>query len=164
MERLYSELQQEIAAELKGERWQGRVQYERSADLRYQGQGYEISLAYGSDLLERFHAEHKRRYGYSSPERAIEIVTLRLRARVSSTEKVDRLKLASDKGNLKAGTTQVWFDGRKIAAKILPRAGLRRGKTYPGPAIVTEYSATTVVPPGMAFVSDRAGNLVIEIQ
>lgn len=164
MERLYSELQQEIAAELKGERWQGRVQYERSADLRYQGQGYEISLAYGSDLLERFHAEHKRRYGYSSPERAIEIVTLRLRGRVSSTEKVDRLKLASDKGNLKAGTTQVWFDSRKSAAQILPRAGLRRAKTYRGPAVVTEYSATTVVPPGMAFVSDRAGNLVIEIQ
>jgi N-methylhydantoinase A/oxoprolinase/acetone carboxylase beta subunit len=32
---------------------------------------------------------------------------------------------------------------------------------YRGPAILTEYSATTVVPPGMKFHSDRAGNVVI---
>jgi N-methylhydantoinase A len=164
LEHLYSELQREIDAELRGERWPGKVQFERSADLRYQGQGYEISLPYGSDLLKRFHAEHKRRYGYSSPERAVEIVTLRLRGRLPSAEKIDHLSLVADEGSLKAGTTQAWFDGRRMAAHIFPRAALRTGRTYRGPAIVTEYSATTVVPPAMRFVRDRTGNLLIEVQ
>ena len=164
MERVYSELRGEIAAELKREQWQGKVQYERSADLRYQGQGYEINLAYGRDLLERFHAEHKRRYGYSSPDRAIEIVTLRMRGRLPSAEKVGRMKIQQEPGNLKAGSAQVWFDGRKIGTRILPRGELRAGRKYSGPAIVTEYSATTVVPPRMRFAADRTGNLVIEVQ
>src|SRR5262249_23959671 len=56
--RIYAELHQSIAAELKKENWKGRVVYEPSADLRYRGQGYEINLAYGADLLKRFHAEH----------------------------------------------------------------------------------------------------------
>lgn len=164
MERVYSELQGGIAAELKREQWEGKVQYERSADLRYQGQGYEINLAYGSDLIRRFHAEHKRRYGYSSPDREIEIVTLRMRGRLPSAEKIGHMKIQQEAGNLKAGSAQVWFDGRKSATRILPRSEIRAGKKYTGPAIITEYSATTVVPPRMRFEADRTGNLVIEVQ
>lgn len=163
MERIYSELQREITAELKNERWEGKVQYERSADLRYQGQGYEINLAYGPDLIERFHAEHKRRYGYSSPNREIEIVTLRMRGRLPSAERIGRIKIQQETGNLKAGTAQVWFDGRNIPTRILPRSELRAGRKYAGPAIVTEYSATTVVPPGMQFFSDPAGSLLVKV-
>ena len=90
MESIYRELQGEIERELKKEDWQGKAVIERHADLRYRGQGYEINLAYGADLLERFHAEHKRRYGYSSPEREVEIVTLRMRGRIASPEKLTR--------------------------------------------------------------------------
>jgi N-methylhydantoinase A len=164
MDKVYSELQREIAAELRREEWGGKVQYERSADMRYQGQGYEISLPYDRDLIQRFHAEHKRRYGYSSPNREIEIVTLRMRGRLPSAEKIGRMKVQQEAGKLKAGSAQVWFDGRKSATRILPRTELRAGKKYTGPAIVTEYSATTVVPPRMRFAADRAGNLVIEVQ
>src|SRR5437868_9026013 len=52
--------------------------------VRYRGQGYELNLPYSPDLLERFHAEHQRRYGYSSPQREVEIVTVRMRGRVAS--------------------------------------------------------------------------------
>src|ERR1051325_10384113 len=81
LDAIFAELQREIAAELKKEEWQGRPIWEPSCDLRYRGQGYELNLPYGSGLLQRFHAEHKRRYGYSSPEREVEIVTLRVRGR-----------------------------------------------------------------------------------
>ncbi|HKW74548.1 MAG TPA: hydantoinase/oxoprolinase family protein [Terriglobales bacterium] len=164
MERVYSELQGVIAAELKHEQWEGEVHFERSADLRYQGQAFEISLVYGADLLERFHAEHKRRYGYSSPDREIEIVTLRMRGRIGSAEKIERLKVQQETGTLKRGSAQVWFDGDKLRTEVLPRTELRTGKTYRGPAIITEYSATTVVPPGMRFRADHAANLVIEVE
>jgi N-methylhydantoinase A len=41
---------------------------------------------------------------------------------------------------------------------------LQPGKIYPGPAIITEYSATTVIPPGGRFHLDREGNLIIALR
>ena len=43
------------------------------------------------------------------------------------------------------------------------RDALPAGKKYSGPAVITEYSATTVVPPGVSFGRDLVGNLIIEI-
>lgn len=163
MERLYAELQKSVSAELDQEGWQGRAVFERSCDLRYRGQGYELNLPFSRDLLARFHAEHERRYGYSSPEREVEIVTVRLRGRVASPEKLARLKIASREGRLRQTSAQVWFNGKKHRAAIIPRESLKQGKQYRGPAIVTEYSATTVVPPGFRFYSDKTASLIIEI-
>src|SRR5438270_11698390 len=90
---IFAELKRNIAAELKKEDWQGRAVFEPSCDIRYRGQGYELNLPYTADVLKRFHTEHKRRYGYSSPERDLEIVTVRMRGRVASPEKLSRLKI-----------------------------------------------------------------------
>jgi N-methylhydantoinase A len=87
-----------------------------------------------------------------------------MRGRVRAAEKIERLKIQQETGKLKTGSAQVWFNGRKVTTQILPRSELRPRKSYKGPAIVTEYSATTVVPPGMRFIVDRAGSLVIEAQ
>ena len=164
MDRLYADLKNKLNAELIREGWQGRAVFERSCDLRYRGQGYELNLAFGKDVIERFHAEHKRRYGYSSPEREVEVVTVRLRGRVPSTEKLNKVKIESKIGKLKQSSAQVWFSGRKQKTLIVPRESLKAGKTYRGPAIVTEYSATTVVPPGQKFFVDKTRNLIIEVR
>jgi N-methylhydantoinase A len=163
LDAIFAELQREVASELKKEQWQGRVVWEPSCDLRYRGQGYELNLAYGSGLLRRFHAEHERRYGYSSPEREVEIVTLRLRGRVASPEKLERLKIHAEEGKLRPATASVYFAGRRHKAQILPRNLVRPGKRYRGPAIITEYSATTVVPPGFKFMADKADSLLVEV-
>jgi N-methylhydantoinase A len=55
------------------------------------------------------------------------------------------------------------FDGKKLKTTIYSREALRPGKTYSGPAIVTEYSATSVIPPGKNFQLDKASNLVISL-
>ena len=164
LERLYAELKDKLSKELGQEGWQGRAVFEKSCDLRYRGQGYELNLAFGKDVIERFHAEHKRRYGYSSPEREVEIVTVRLRGRVASTEKLNKLKIENKTGKLKQSSAQVLFSGKKHKTLIVPREALKTGKTYRGPAIVTEYSATTVVPPGQKFHVDKTGNLIIEVR
>ena len=160
---VFAELKRDIAEELKKEDWQGRALFEPSCDLRYRGQGYELNLPYGVDVLQRFHAEHKRRYGYSSPERDVEIVTVRMRGRVASPEKLSRLKISEEQGNLKPAAAMVHFGGKRHKTQIIPRASIRTGKKLRGPAIITEYSATTVVPPGLSFGKDQAGNLQIEI-
>jgi N-methylhydantoinase A len=161
LDALYAELKNEVSVEMEKEGWQGRAVFERSADLRYRGQGYELNLPFTPDLLQRFHDGHKRRYGYSSPDRDVEIVTVRLRGRVASPEKLAQLKIEGRAGNLSNASAQVWFGGRRLKTQILPREKLKAGKTYRGPAIITEYSATTVVPPNFAFRADMAGNLII---
>ena len=160
---VFAELKRNIATELKKEDWQGRALFEPSCDLRYRGQGYELNLPYSAGVLKRFHAEHKRRYGYSSPERDVEIVTVRMRGRVASPEKLSRLKISEEQGNLKPAAAMVHFGGKRHKTRIIPRASIRAGKRFHGPAIITEYSATTVVPPGLSFRKDQAGNLLIEI-
>jgi N-methylhydantoinase A len=55
------------------------------------------------------------------------------------------------------------FDGKKHRTVIYEREQLVRGKKYAGPAVITEYSATTIVPPRMQFWVDRADNLVIRV-
>ena len=163
LEQIFSELQRDVAAELSKEDWQGSAIYEQSVDVRYHGQGYEINLPFGDDLLHRFHAEHQRRYGHSDPAREMEIVTVRLRARVSSPEKLESMQIESGVGKLEQGTAAVWFAGKRIKTKIWPRNLLKPGRLYRGPAIITEYSATTVVPPEMAFHADKAGSVIIDV-
>ena len=160
---IYSELQREIAAELKKEHWNGTAAWERSADLRYRGQGYEINVTYGLDMLERFHAEHSRRYGYSSPNREVEIVTVRLKARIASPEKLNNMRAEFPAVRLQRSETRVWFEGKYRPTPVIPRASLRSGKKYRGPAVITEYSATTVIPSGLFFQADKAGNLMVEV-
>jgi N-methylhydantoinase A len=160
---IFAELRRNIATELDKEDWQGKAVFEASCDIRYRGQGYELNLPHTADVLKHFHAEHKRRYGYSSPDRDVEIVTVRMRGRVASPEKLARLKIREEEGRLKPSTLMVHFAGRRYKTQVVPRSAINAGKRYRGPAILTEYSATTVVPPGLSYSKDRAGNLVIEI-
>jgi N-methylhydantoinase A len=160
---IFAELKRSIAAELKKEDWQGRAVFEPSCDIRYRGQGYELNLPYAADVVKCFHAEHKRRYGYSSPEKELEIVTVRMRGRVASPEKLSRIKILEEQGRLKTSNQMVHFAGRRYKTQIVPRSSIRQGRRYRGPAIITEYSATTVVPPGLKYHKDRAGNLLIEL-
>jgi len=160
---IYANLRQGIAAELKKEHWKGKVVYEASADLRYRGQGYEINLPHGADLRQRFHAEHERRYGYRNEGREVEIVTLRMRGRVASPENLAAMKFESRETERKPSTVRVSFGGRRVQTRVIPRGVLEPGRRYRGPAIITEYSATTVVPPGYSFQADKALNLLVEV-
>lgn len=150
--------------DLRAEGWKGNIQLQRSADVRYHGQGYELNVPYGQEMLKAFQKEHQRRYGYSYPEREIELVTLRLRAVIRAPQIKSPLQgNAPAGGKGRAGQAQIFFSGKKIAASLYSREELQAGRRYRGPAVITEYSATTVVPPGKYFSHDRAGNLIIEI-
>jgi len=58
----------------------------------------------------------------------------------------------------------VVFSGRKLLTPIYERNQLAIGRRYSGPAVITEYSATTVVPPGMRFWLDSASNLLVNVR
>jgi N-methylhydantoinase A len=159
----FAKLERNAEQDFRSEHWHGAIRLQRSVDVRYRGQGYELNVPLTSRLLAAFHSEHARRYGYCHPEREVELVTLRLRARMQSPQ--GRLAAtkpsAASKQKVSAERAGVVFGGKRITANILAREVLQTGKKYSGPAVVTEYSATTVVPPGKRFWLDRAGNLVV---
>src|SRR5262249_30187416 len=141
------------------------IQQEFSVDVRYRGQGYELNVPYSKALISRFRREHERRYGYSYPAREVELVTLRLRAIVKSPQVKLRGEFVNETQRVvRPQKTPVYFDNKKTLAAIYDRDSLRVGKKYAGPAVITEYSATTVVPPGQKFWLDGARNLVIQIR
>jgi N-methylhydantoinase A len=147
------------------EKWDGAPQFIRTVDLRYRGQGYELNLPAGTNVLHDFEEEHKRRYGYTHANREIEIVTLRLRAllRSSSRLRTQRAQGAPRRGEAAVGEAATVFDSQKLRAKVYERERLAVDKSYRGPAIIAEYSATTVIPPGKRFRIDDASNLIIEV-
>jgi N-methylhydantoinase A len=159
----FSGLRQKAEGDLRREGWKGKIRCALSVDVRYRGQGYELNVPYTRGMITAFRREHERRYGYSYPGREVELVTLRLRARMKSGSS-RTARIAGTKSSRTAlQKTAMIFDGKKIAATVYARDELGPGRRFRGPAIVTEYSATTVVPPGRGFWMDRAGNLVIEI-
>ncbi|HWW14617.1 MAG TPA: hydantoinase/oxoprolinase family protein [Candidatus Dormibacteraeota bacterium] len=169
LDREFAALKKQAAKDFEQEAWRGRIHYKPSVDIRYRGQGYELNLPFTKNLQKDFEQEHHRRYGYAHPAREQELVTLRLRAIVKSTTAhlgtgaFARPGLAkpSSLSTLKA---PVAFDGKKLATKIYSRDALTPGKNYFGPAVITEYSATTVIPPGKRFHLDPAANLIVTIR
>ena len=162
-------LQRQAAKDFRKEAWQGSAHYLRSVDLRYHGQGYELNLPFTANLLKDFQQEHQRRYGYAHAGREVELVTLRLRATLSTNvAKMNHVGTAAP-GRAKLGSparleAPVLFDGKKLETTIYSRDALKPGKKYSGPAIITEYSATTVIPPGKRFQLDLASNLIVTIR
>lgn len=129
----------------------------RSADLRYRGQSYELNVPW-PDSSAHFHREHAKVYGYSNPQREVEIVTLRVRARTA----LPKPKLTAEKRRpSEAETRRVWVDGAWKRLAVWRRDQL--GNTLKqGPALVLDYGSTTLVPPRWQFRVDRAGNLLIQ--
>ncbi len=185
----FAALEKAAAKDFRNESWQGTPRYHRTVDLRYRGQGYELNIPLTKKLLRDFEQEHRRRYDYTHPGREIELVTLRLRAVVKSSSShgeadafVRPALTSQDAGKAAEASPErsrggrarqaikfsvpeapVHFDGKKLKTKIHSREELRPGKRYFGPAILTEYSATTVIPPRKRFQIDKAGNLIVSV-
>jgi len=162
LEPYFSELEAKGAAEFRQE---GRVGIAaRSADLRYVGQGYELNVPAGPELLQRFHDAHRRRYGHAEENRKVEIVNVRVRM-IAASEGIEfpRKAARADSSHAVVKRKSVMFDEAWLDAPVFQRDLLAPGNRFGGPAIVHEYSATTVVPPGCWVKVDEYSNLVIEV-
>jgi N-methylhydantoinase A len=158
----FSALEEAAAQDFAREGWDGTSHFHRTVDLRYRGQGYELNLPLTRNLLREFEREHQRRYGYTHAKREIEIVTLRLRGILKSSRSHAAAGAGAGKFSRRsASETRVVFGGGRVKTQIYAREELGTRKSFRGPAIVTEYSATTVVPPGKKFRIDDFGNLII---
>jgi N-methylhydantoinase A len=166
----FQKLEATAQKEFRAEQWRGSLHYERSLDLRYRGQGYELNVPATTNVIAHFEKEHQRRYGYGHAGRDIELVTLRLRARLPTPQPAQ----PRHKNSGRAGATPaspvlpvdrapVFFRDKAVATPVFERSDLIPGRSMIGPAVITEYSGTTVIPPKKKFWLDESENVVIKI-
>jgi len=133
---------------------------ERLLEARYAGQSYEVTVPYGPGWRAAFHRAHARLFGHADPRRPVEVVTLRLRARGGRiSPPADPPPRRRRRGAL--AMRPVVFDDGEHAAAVHRRDDLAPGQRLRGPAVVCEYSATTLVPPGWRVAVDRLGGLLL---
>jgi N-methylhydantoinase A len=142
------------------------LEYRRTVDLRYCGQSHELALELNgggtSGLVDRFHAEHRRAYGFSAPGEPVELVSYRLTA-VGRIPRPEPVRLASHPGVDAVGSRRVHFAeaGGWVDCAVYARPSLGAGAELIGPAIVEEVDSATVVHPGFAGRVDEFGHLVL---
>ncbi len=158
-ERIAAEVEELVATagELSGAE-APRVEYE----LRYAGQAFELTVPGGArpdpaDLVERFEAAHRDRYGHTDPEGTVVLVGIRL-AIVSPGP---RPRPTAGSGELTETTRPVRFDGEWLDAPAL-RGEPSAGTAAEGPVVFELPEATFVVPPGWSASVDEAGTIIAE--
>jgi N-methylhydantoinase A len=139
----------------------------RSLDLRYRGQAFELNVALEADLAPdaieaAFHRQHQAAYGHANPGTTVELVNARLTAYGLVTkpapERPGRPALSLDEARVERRA--VWFQGQRYDCPVWDRERLPGRACLEGPAIVEEFGATVIVPPGWQGGLDAQGNLV----
>ena len=179
-EDIFREIEAKAASELAEEGLDpSTASFERDLDMRYAGQGYELRVPLsglwqtaldGKTLKaarERFDEVHEKIHGHAAKEKSVEVVSYRLRVRVSvpkfSPQALPARALSPPPPAAVKGTRRVFFDAQKpVETTIYDRDRLAVGVTFTGPAIVEQFDATTVVPLGWHAFVDRYGNLILE--
>jgi N-methylhydantoinase A len=177
-----ADLEARAAATLDAEGFaHGEQRYQRSADLRYFGQAFEVRVpvpdgpvdhALTEATVAAFHDAHQRLYGYSfrdDPTQQVEWVNLR----VTGIGPIRRPTLAPIAGSPStptpdratsrpAGSRSACFEPARgfVDTAIYRRGDLGPGHVVEGPAVVEEYGATVPLAPGFRAEVDRFGNLI----
>lgn len=145
-----------------------KQRHERSLAGRYKGQSFELEIKPAKldskNIASSFHRAHKARYGYSQESNIVEIVSTRLRS-VGMVERLKELSISASRKKLLAkprATGFAYFEGKRNRVGIYRRDDLLAGTKLIAPCIVTEYSATTLIPVGAGAGIDRYANLIIE--
>lgn len=143
----------------------GRTEVEKQLEVRYAGQSYELTVPFSLRFPADFKRMHEKTYGYTHGHKLLEVVNLRLRltiplaSHLSSRRAVGRPDQRVDIALLKE--KNVWFGNQFYRTPLYERERFKPGMQFGGPAVVTEYSSTTLLPPGYTCRVDKDLNLVL---
>jgi len=173
LDAMYAEMSAQATAVVQESAVAGEVMLARSADARYVGQGYEVTVPVPLGRLDgaalarvrsTFHEVYAARYGYANPAEPVEIVTWKLSA-VGGSPRVALAKAGAGSADVrrKAMRRAYFPEARGYAdTPVYDRYELAAGTTLTGPAIVEERESTTVLPPGVTATVDEYANLIAE--
>jgi N-methylhydantoinase A len=165
----------------EGEVWleaQGLTFVERrlewTADMRYVGQSFELTVPIGpaevedpsgSQLRQRFHRAYEQVYGYQDEKADLEVLDVRVTA-IGVTPKPRMEKLLNQRSTAAPTVRhrEIYLDGRQWQACVYDRAELPVLFSFEGPAIVEQYDTTVFVTPGFRVSVDAFGNLIGEAE
>jgi N-methylhydantoinase A len=148
-----------------------QIRLTRALDLRYAGQGYELTVAVedvGSRaaleaVRRRFDDEHELMFGHKASGESVEIISYRVKA-VGLVPPVDAKRYEPQGGTAEdafLGRRRVRMDGRDIECAVYQRERLDVGVTFSGPAVIEQFDCTTVVMPEQTVRVDQFKNLVV---
>lgn len=160
LQKEFAQLQQHGCEQLEDEGLPvDTLQVMLSADMRYLGQSYTLNVPWDnrSEAVDAFHRLHQKRYGYSL-QTETELVNLRVHV-LAPNAGFALPNFVADPHCNNIDLTRVY--GHAGQTKIFARAGLESGQHIAGPAVITEYSATTYIAPSWCAEVDRLGNLLL---
>jgi N-methylhydantoinase A len=163
--RVFVDMEREATAVLRAEGFaRSQQRHERALAMRYRGQSFELEIKDPTgDIGARFHGAHRERYGYAQEQSEIEIVSARLRS-FGLVPKLPVSKISLSRGIAKPhDSVSAYFSGKKLNVHVYRRDELRGNVKLKTPCIVTEYSATTLIPAGTHARVDQFGNILIEL-
>jgi N-methylhydantoinase A len=172
---VFGDLEAQARTALDGEGFAREVQkMQRTADLRYVGQAFEVRVpvaegsldaAAAEEVAQAFHAAHRQLYGYDladDPRQAVEWVNLRVSG-IGPIRRPDAVRLDPADGGVEravTGSRPVFFDDW-ADTPTYDRPRLAPGDVVVGPAIVEEFGSTVPVHPGFVATVDDHGNLLL---
>ena len=144
-----------------------------SADMRYQGQSFEIDTPLSESDIENcdvdamagaFNREHERLYEHADNVAPIQVINLRLVA-VGVPPKPTFKPLERGSGKpTPLHETEVYIDGARRSAAVYRREELAAGDRFSGPAVVAQDDCTTCILEEFVAVVDKHGNLILELE
>jgi len=171
VEQIFAQLETQARDDLRRDGFADKdIRIDRALDMRYAGQGYEITLpctanetAALGQLRKKFDAEHKSRFGHMAPEEPVEVVSYRARG-IGPVPAVSMPKFAPQGRKLSDAlreTRQVRFDGKTVSCPVYQREKLDVGLTLHGPAILDQFDCTTIVCAGQIARVDEWKHLIV---
>jgi N-methylhydantoinase A len=170
---VFSDLEKAARADLTAEAFTpGTIRIEPSLDMRYAGQGYELTLPCPypmktgdiAALRKHFDEAHKENFGHTAPDEPVEIVSWRLRG-IGLVPPVPVRKYERTGATLESARREIRkarFDGETVDCPVYQREGLDIGTILNGPAIIDQLDCTTVIFPGQRARVDEYRNLIID--
>jgi len=172
---IYGDMEAQALQVVRQSAVEGEMAIQRTADLRYVGQGYELNVPVPPGTLderelgrvrEAFDEAYQVRYGVAAPREPVEAVTWKLtalgagpRLTLAPAPRMGRADVAL------AGRRQAYFPEKAgyVDTPVYDRYRLPAGAQIAGPAIVEERESTTVLPPGCGARVDDWGSLIVEV-
>ena len=169
---IFEDLATQARADLSAEDFKAdTIRIEPAIDMRYAGQGYEITIPCEAPLTSgaiaklraKFDALHKEMFGHTAPDEPVEIVSYRLRG-VGVVPPVKIPQYAPTGAKLSDAvreTRKAQFDGKIVDCPVYQRERLDVGATFSGPAIIDQLDCTTVLFPGHSARVDEYRNIIM---
>ena len=153
------------------------VDFSRSGDLRYVGQGYELRVPFPpgevtaatlNGVFEAFHRQHKVEYGHVFADSPLEIVNIRVTGtgrmpKIAKPEPAAGGSLDEALLETRDCVFRVGDDLKTLPTPLYARERLPLDQPFPGPAVILQKDTTTVAPPGTTLTAERGGNLMIRL-